>query len=146
MSKKYELSKADKYMIAQLYLKGFSSDDVYYTLKRNRIHIPRQEIRDYLKGKQIKNNRGKLSNYADKIKEKYNAAKSPVKNKREGNPVLSWKEYREQKKGLQNNYIKSTAIQLFNTNQINPKNIPEEFKKYKKFVKWNEYKQDWESP
>jgi len=139
MSKKYELTKADKYMIAQLYLKGFSKDDIYEVIKRNKIYIPRQQIRDYLKGSRIEGKKGKIGNYSERIKNLYEFAQKQHNKE-------AWKTYYKQKQGLQDNFLKSTAIRLYNDSKTNHRKIPSDYRKYKKFVKWNEYTQEWKSP
>jgi len=145
---KYKLSKIDKYIIRHLYFYGYSKDDIYHTLKRANVEIPRQAIREYLSGK-LKNKRGiykNQNNYMDRINEFYDEALHKKQREKRGDPFMTWEQYREQKQGLQDNFLKKVLIGGLNNGQINAGNKKKFEEKYKKLVKWNSFIKAWVSP
>ena len=145
---KYKLSKTDKYIIKHLYFYGYSKDDIYQTLKRANIEIPRQAIREYLSGR-LKNKRGiykNQNNYQDRINEFYDEALHRKQREKKGEPYMTWKEYHQKKQELQDNFLKKVLIGGLNNRLINPGNRKKFEEKYKKLVKWNSFIQAWVSP
>jgi len=144
----FKLSKVDKYIIKNLYFLGYSKDDIYNTLKRNDINIPRSVIRQYLSGK-LKNKRGiykNHNNFNERLIDLYDRALHRKQKEKEGKKGLTWEEYREQKKGLQDNFLKSVIISGLNKGVIHAGNKQKFQEKYKKLVKWNNFTKSWVSP
>jgi len=145
---KFKLSKIDKYIIKNLYFLGYSKDDIYNTLKRNYINIPRSAIREYFSGK-LKNKRGiykNHNNFNERLTDLYDRALHRKQKEKEGKKGLTWEEYREQKKGLQDNFLKSVIISGLNKGAIHAGNKQKFEEKYKKLVKWNNFTKSWVSP
>ena len=145
---KFKLSKTDKYIIKNLYFLGYSKDDIYHTLKRNDVNIPRDAVREYLSGK-LKNKRGiykNKNNFNDRLNDLYDRALHRKQKEKEGKKGLTWEEYREQKKGLQDNFLKSIIISGLNKGVIHTGNKQKFEEKYKKLVKWNNFTKSWVSP